>query len=140
MPDLISFNVGGQLFATTIETISHDKRSQLYSWYVEHKGSAHLLKDKDGNYFIDRDPYSFTIILNFLRLQQARQLWESCLPKDPDRLALLTQEADYYRLPLLRDQAIALLHNCTEKGDLSYVNEVLSKSTSCPNGFDYKPE
>lgn len=46
------------------------------------------------------------------------------MPKDPDRLALLTQEAEYYRLPLLRDQAIALLHNCTEKGDVSYVNEV----------------
>lgn len=41
--------------------------------------------------------FSFTIILNYLRLKTAGQLWEACLPKDPDRLALLTQEAEYFR-------------------------------------------
>uniref|UniRef100_A0A7E4VQP2 BTB_2 domain-containing protein n=1 Tax=Panagrellus redivivus TaxID=6233 RepID=A0A7E4VQP2_PANRE len=138
MPDLVEFNVGGQLFTTTFDTIAQDKRSALYTWYLERKGAAHLTRDKNGAYFIDRDPYSFGIVLNYLRLQSSKQLWEACLPKDPDRLALLTQEAEYYRLPLLRDQAIALLHNCTEKGDVSYVNEVLAKSVSCPQGFDLK--
>uniref|UniRef100_A0A914Z3R4 Potassium channel tetramerisation-type BTB domain-containing protein n=1 Tax=Panagrolaimus superbus TaxID=310955 RepID=A0A914Z3R4_9BILA len=124
MSDLIEFNVGGQMFTTTFDTISFDKRSSLYMWYIERKGAMHLTRDKNGAYFIDRDPYCFGILLNYLRLQASKQLWEACLPKDPDRLALLTQEAEFYRIPLLRDQAIALLHNCTEKGDVSYVNEV----------------
>lgn len=44
---------------------------------------------------------SFGIILNYLRLKSTNQLWEACLPKDPDRLALLTQEAEYYKFLLL---------------------------------------
>jgi len=98
-----------------------------------------LTKDKNGAYFLDRDAYSFSVVLNYLRLRQSKQMWEACLPKDPDRLALLTQEADYYRLPMLREQAIALLQVCTEKSGTNgdpYVNEVLSKTTSCPQGFD----
>ncbi|KAI6176399.1 hypothetical protein M3Y97_00793900 [Aphelenchoides bicaudatus] len=135
--DLVDFNVGGRLYTTTFETISHDKRSNLYMWYIERKGSAHLNKDKNGAYFIDRDPdWYFAIVLNYLRLKNANQMWESALPKDPDRLALLTQECEYYKLPLLRDQAIALLQNCMEIGNTSYVNEMLSKSTSFPQGFD----
>jgi hypothetical protein len=122
--DLVEFNVGGKLFTTTFETISHEKRSSLYIWYIERKGSAHLNRDKNGAYFIDRDPYCFGIVLNYLRLKSNNQLWESVLPKDPDRLALLTQECDFYKLPLLRDQAIALLQNCTEMGNAGYVNEV----------------
>jgi hypothetical protein len=51
---------------------------------------------------------------------------------------LLTQEAEYFRIPLLREQAIALLQTCTEKADVGYVNEVLVKSISCPMGFDKK--
>jgi hypothetical protein len=91
--------------------------------------------DRNGAYFIDRDPQCFGIVLNYLRLRIAGQVWEACLPKDPDRLALLTQEAEYFRLPALRDQAVALLQTCTEKADMGYVNEVLVKSISCPMGF-----
>ncbi|VDN59417.1 unnamed protein product, partial [Dracunculus medinensis] len=106
-------------------------------WFIE-RSTVPLPVDDSGIYFIDRDPSSFTIILNYLRLKTAGQLWEACLPKDPDRLALLTQEAEYFRLNQLRDQAIALLQCCTEKSDVSYVNEVLAKSFSCPQGFDKK--
>ncbi|KAL3084529.1 hypothetical protein niasHS_005501 [Heterodera schachtii] len=113
MTDIIEFNVGGQIFASTYQTISFDKKSLLYTWYFERKGSAHTMLDKKGRFFIDRDPTSFGIILNYLRLHNAKQLWEVCLPKEPDRLALLTQEAEFFRLPSLRDQAVALLRKCT---------------------------
>ncbi|KAF7635903.1 BTB_2 domain-containing protein [Meloidogyne graminicola] len=131
MPDFIEFNVGGKYFASTYETIAFDKNCILYSWYIERKGLTHLNVDRKGRFFIDRDPNSFGIILNYLRLQANKQLWEVCLPKDPDRLALLTQEAEYFRLPKLRDQAISLLRKCTniENGgdyvlDDDYVNEL----------------
>jgi len=77
--------------------------------------------------------YRFSVVLNYLRLRQSKQMWETCLPKDPDRLALLTQEAEYYRLPLLRDQGIALLQVCTEKGGMNgdpYVNEVFRQGVA----------
>ncbi|KAL3093864.1 hypothetical protein niasHS_005132 [Heterodera schachtii] len=113
MTDIIEFNVGGQIFASTYQTIGVDKKSLLYTWYFERKGSAHTMLDKKGRFFIDRDPTSFGIILNYLRLHNAKQLCEVCLPKEPDRLALLTQEAEFFRLPSLRDQAVALLRKCT---------------------------
>uniref|UniRef100_A0A915LER9 Potassium channel tetramerisation-type BTB domain-containing protein n=3 Tax=Meloidogyne TaxID=189290 RepID=A0A915LER9_MELJA len=133
MADLIEFNVGGQYFSTTYETIGFDKNCILYSWYIERKGQAHLNKDRKGRYFIDRDSISFGIILNYLRLQTSKQLWEVCLPKDPDRLALLTQEAEYFRLPKLRDQAIFLLRKCNSTDNCDnvdeYVNELGIRST-----------
>uniref|UniRef100_A0AC35TLG2 BTB_2 domain-containing protein n=1 Tax=Rhabditophanes sp. KR3021 TaxID=114890 RepID=A0AC35TLG2_9BILA len=135
MQDLIEFNVGGTHFTTTLKTISVEKQSFLYTWYVEHIGAAHLLRDRDGKFFIDRDPMSFGVILNYLRLRVSNQLWEACLPKDPDQLAMVAQEADYFRIHMLRDQAIALLQNYSEKGNSSYIKEVLSKSYSCPQGF-----
>ncbi|MFH4975171.1 hypothetical protein AB6A40_001880 [Gnathostoma spinigerum] len=133
---IIYFNVGGRVFATATSTMKYDKESLFYLWSKENYASLHC--DDKGFYFIDRDPKSFGIVLNYLRLRKSGQLWEACLPKDPDRLALLTQEAEYYKLFQLRDQAIALLQNCTEKADMSYVNEVLAKSFSCPHGFELR--
>ncbi|VDK51134.1 unnamed protein product [Gongylonema pulchrum] len=98
---ILHFNVGGQQFSTTTSTLLQEKNSLFaqvrtaFSWFATMQPP--LEKDSNGAYFIDRDPVSFGTILNYLRLKSASQLWEACLPKDPDRLALLTQEAEYYR-------------------------------------------
>ncbi|VDM20601.1 unnamed protein product [Wuchereria bancrofti] len=135
---ILNFNVGGQQYSTTANTLLQEKQSLFNQWFTGETAKPPLEKDSKGAYFIDRDPTSFGIILNYLRLKSTKQLWEACLPKDPDRLALLTQEAEYYKLHQLREQAIALLQSCTEKSDVSYVNEVLAKSFSCPQGLDGK--
>ncbi|KAI6214549.1 hypothetical protein M3Y94_00281200 [Aphelenchoides besseyi] len=134
VPDIVEFNVGGKLFTTTYQTISFDKTSSLYAWYIEHKGSAHLVKDKNGAYFIDRDPKCFAIILNYLRLQSSNQRWEACLPKEPDGLAMLIEEAAYFKLTILHDSAKALLQHCNE---MFAANEYLPKATSFHQGFDF---
>ena len=59
---LISINVGGTVFTTTKATLLKLKYFQaiLNEPYLS-------LKDKDGNFFVDRDPKLFEIILRFLR-------------------------------------------------------------------------
>ncbi|VDN07373.1 unnamed protein product [Thelazia callipaeda] len=122
---IINFNVGGQQYSTTVSTLLEEKQSIFTQWFTGGNIKPPLEEDNKGAYFIDRDPISFGIILNYLRLKSSKQLWQACLPKDPDRLALLTQEAEYYKLHQLREQAIALLQSCTEKTHLPYVNEVI---------------
>ncbi|CAI5456061.1 unnamed protein product [Caenorhabditis angaria] len=135
---IIRFNVGGKLHATLKTVFPTD--SMFHKWFVSRTKSIPFTIDKDGAYFVDRDPKSFGIILNYFRLRKAGQLWEACLPKDPDRLAMLTQESDFFFLPQLRDQAICMLQLCSSKSDSNYINEMLAKSTSCPQGFEAKEE
>ncbi|CAB3399151.1 unnamed protein product [Caenorhabditis bovis] len=135
---IIRFNVGGTSYATLKTVFPMD--SVFHKWFVSRSKAVPFTIDRDGAYFVDRDPISFGIILNYFRLVKAGQLWEACLPKDPDRLAMLTQEADYFFLPQLRDQAICMLQLCSSKSDSNYINEMLSKSTSCPQGFNQKED
>lgn len=90
--------------------------------------------------------HRFGVILNYFRLKKSKQMWETCLPKDPDRLALLTQEvcpnnnvplyslqAEYFSCYPLKDQAILLLQACSEKADATYVAEVYPSISPTPN-------
>lgn len=43
-------------------------------------------------------------ILNYLRLKRHGQLWEACLPKDPDRLAMLHQVSKYRNVHTRRER------------------------------------
>ncbi len=87
---IIYLNVGGKYFSTSLATIVSEEESLLFKWFSDPEPPLPL--DKKGAYFLDRDPWTFNVILNYLRLKSSNQLWEACLPKDPDKLALLTQE------------------------------------------------
>ncbi|GMT36187.1 hypothetical protein PFISCL1PPCAC_27484, partial [Pristionchus fissidentatus] len=133
--NIVRFDVGGTKFATLKKTFPQG--TLFYSWFCSFTQKIPFCQEDHGVYFVDRDPFSFGVILNYFRLRHSNQLWEACLPKDPDRLAMLTQEAEYFRLEQLREQAICLLQSCSDKSDTAYVNEVLSKSASCPQGFKH---
>ena len=63
--ELISLNVGGTIFVTSAATLTKDHNSMLARMF----GSTELppaRKDGDGNYFLDRDPETFRVILSFL--------------------------------------------------------------------------
>ena len=95
---ILTLNVGGMLFTTTLQTLRKDRESMLARMFAEDDGSGEtprlgLKRDKDGNVFIDRDGTHFREILNFLR----DGFWEGPLPRGRHRTEL-KREADFYQI------------------------------------------
>ena len=88
--ELIPLNVGGTTFVTTVATITKDPDSMLASMFSSELPPAK--KDSQGNYFIDRDPEAFRVILSFLRTANLSKEITGCT------LEQLEVEADYFRL------------------------------------------
>uniref|UniRef100_A0A803SN93 Potassium channel tetramerisation-type BTB domain-containing protein n=1 Tax=Anolis carolinensis TaxID=28377 RepID=A0A803SN93_ANOCA len=61
---LVTLNVGGKLYSTTLETLTRFPDSMLGAMF---RGPQPALTDSRGNYFIDRDGKAFRHVLNFLR-------------------------------------------------------------------------
>ncbi|XP_072833318.2 BTB/POZ domain-containing protein KCTD11 [Pogona vitticeps] len=90
---LVTLNVGGKLYSTTLETLTRFPDSMLGAMF---RGPQPALTDSCGNYFIDRDGKTFRHILNFLRFGRLD------LPEGYAELSLLRAEADFYQIrPLL---------------------------------------
>ncbi|ETM51638.1 hypothetical protein L914_04570 [Phytophthora nicotianae] len=93
LPDdtVIVFNVGGQLFKSTVKVWTRDRFSILAHLCTK---SPQLRPDKDGSFFFDRDFWVFQFIHVFLR--------DNKLPDAVEELRELYCEASFYRLGLLR--------------------------------------
>lgn len=93
LQDPVTLNVGGEIFTTTLDTLTRCRDSMLGSMFT---GLIPVLRDNRGNVFIDRDGKAFRYILNYLR---------SGFLDLPDRfseLSLLRREADFFQIrPLL---------------------------------------
>jgi len=87
----VILDVGGQLFSTTIETLTNVPNSLFGRMF---SGRFPIEPNDEGNFFIDRDGDSFRHILNFLRDPSNFEL------KMTDKQALfeLRLEAQYYDL------------------------------------------
>ena len=90
----VRLNVGGEIFTTSRETLTHNRES-LFPLILD--GRIPCAKDGQGNYFIDRDGSHFRHILNFLCNEYLM------LPNDFDAFNRLAAEADFYKLPLLKE-------------------------------------
>ena len=64
--EVISLNVGGTIFVTSAATLTKDHNSMLARMFGGSKELAPARTDGDGNYFLDRDPEAFRVILSFL--------------------------------------------------------------------------
>ena len=64
---MITLNVGGTLFTTTVATLIKYPDSMLAAMFNPESERPPAQKDSSGNYFIDRDPEPFRVILCFLR-------------------------------------------------------------------------
>eukprot|EP00088_Acartia_fossae_P010274 TRINITY_DN15108_c0_g1_i4.p1 TRINITY_DN15108_c0_g1~~TRINITY_DN15108_c0_g1_i4.p1 ORF type:complete len:107 (-),score=16.31 TRINITY_DN15108_c0_g1_i4:224-544(-) len=66
--DVITLNVGGVMLTTKRETLTKYPESKLAKMFdAESPVLSSLPMQKDGSFFIDRDPETFKIILNYLR-------------------------------------------------------------------------
>ncbi|XP_072028329.1 BTB/POZ domain-containing protein KCTD6-like [Amphiura filiformis] len=90
--EVITLNVGGRIYTTTLETLTRYPDSALGSMFSNRLPSS---LDKNNNYFIDRDGPLFRYVLNFLRSSHL------FLPDDFKELDLLADEADFYGIPEL---------------------------------------
>ncbi|XP_035672966.1 BTB/POZ domain-containing protein KCTD7-like [Branchiostoma floridae] len=88
-PEVISLNVGGRHFDTTLSTLLKYEDSMLAAMF---SGRHRVVTDKDGRYFIDRDGSHFGHILEFLRQDK--------LPP-PDVAKNVHEDAEFYGLHLL---------------------------------------
>ena len=85
--EIISFNIGGQLFDVPVSILTRDPSSVLA---ICCRKSTHFIKDKDNLYYFDRDWWLFRLILSFLR--------SKVLPSDVNVLKELYREAVFYRI------------------------------------------
>ena len=71
--NIIEINVGGQLFQTTVFTLTKYPGSMLLAMFSHTDvGMPPMSKTKDGQYFLDVDPKYFEIILNWLRMGEIK--------------------------------------------------------------------
>ncbi|XP_068460184.1 BTB/POZ domain-containing protein KCTD21-like [Clinocottus analis] len=95
LQDPVMLNVGGEVYTTTLDTLTRCRDSMLGAMFT---GQIPVLRDNEGNVFIDRDGKVFRYILNYLRSSALD------LPNGFSELPLLRREADFFQIqPLLED-------------------------------------
>ena len=104
----VLLNIGGTRFETSESTLKQDPESLFF-----------LLFSKDtpnrDNYFIDRDPAHFRLILNYLRCGCSLPS-ESVLPRELRYLLEVKSECEFYNLQGLKDIVDTRLRRFSEPG------------------------
>jgi hypothetical protein len=88
---VVIFNVGGQLFESTVAVMTRDPYSILAACC---RVDSTIYQSEAGLYFFDRDWWLFRHILSFLR--------SNTLPNELETLKELYTEASFYRLESLQ--------------------------------------
>ncbi|GMH27286.1 hypothetical protein Nepgr_029129 [Nepenthes gracilis] len=89
MKDRIRFNVGGKIFETTSTTLANAGRDTFFGAMFD--DDWNLYSNYSGEYFIDRNPNCFGVLLDLLRTG------ELCIPPNVSE-KLLYREAQFYGL------------------------------------------
>ena len=93
--EVVSLNVGGVKYTTTRSTLTQFGDSMIGAMFSGRY--QHLVRDLDGNVFIDRDGPMFRHVLNFLRTGRLT------LPGDFRDHDMLEAEADFFQIEPLVD-------------------------------------
>ena len=113
--EVITLNVGGQLYTTTRSTLAKYPDSMIGAMFNGQFVPTHF--DPQGNYFIDRDGAMFRHVLNFLRSGRL------CLPQGFKDHDLLEAEVDFYQIPAMISAVRALRHHDAKRS--GYYLEIL---------------
>lgn len=105
---LISLNVGGANFSTTVPTLAAVETSFFAKLALKAQSRS------KSDFFIDRSGDLFHFVLDHLRSQRYGDA-ESSLPTDAASLELLAREAAYYNLPALQQRASAALQDSSTR-------------------------
>ena len=97
----VRLNVGGEIFETTLATLTRFPRSKLAALFADADAFAALPVDDEGRVFIDRNGAVFDVILEFLRTSAA-----SVSDLSSRELRLLRAELSYYQLQADFDAAL----------------------------------
>lgn len=100
LPALVNLNVGGEMYTTSLFTLSRYPNSMLGSMF---SGKFQISTDKSGNFFIDRDGALFRYIINYLRTGKL------CLPTSFDEFEQLKAESEFFQIPGF-EEAVESLH------------------------------
>ncbi|XP_058114077.1 BTB/POZ domain-containing protein At2g24240-like [Magnolia sinica] len=87
--DRVRFNVGGKIFETTLTTLANAGRNSLLGAMLDEDWN--LPSDRPDEYFIDRNPACFSVLLDLLRTGELH-----VPPKMSEKL--LYREASFYGL------------------------------------------
>lgn len=95
--EIITLNIGGQIYSTTRSTIINNVDSQAYLALII-RNETNVPLDKHGHYFLDRDGTYFRYILNYFREKKL------ILPENFTELKQLCCEAKFYQIDRLVDE------------------------------------
>eukprot|EP01080_Neovahlkampfia_damariscottae_P008902 gene8902-850_t len=93
----IKLNIGGRVFTTSLETLTHEKETYFSGMFSE---QFDLGPDKDGEYFIDRNPMYFDIILDYLRAPE-KEIYFGGLSEQ--QIKEFKTEVDFYCINSLKE-------------------------------------
>ena len=93
--DVIELLVGGRSFTTRLATLQFEEESMLAKLFADESPFGEVATTSKGTPFLDRDPDTFALILNYLR-RSGRFVGHEGL--SPDLLAQLREDAEYFGL------------------------------------------
>jgi len=123
-PEIISLNVGGHYFCTTLTTLKQDPNTMLAKMF---SGRIGVEKDPEGRYFIDRDGALFGLILTYLRdgdIDIPPSIWVR---------KLFLREAKFYQLQGLIERLERLIGMTNEMHYKNFVNSIPPLSPTSNN-------
>ncbi len=112
--DIITFNIGGEIYSTKRSTINENVDSQSFLSLII-KNQTKIRVNQSGQYFIDRDGKYFCYILNYFREKKLR------LPENFCELKQLLFEAKFYQIDRLINEIENRLNRTDENNQRCHI-------------------
>jgi len=122
----IKLNVGGTVYATSIDTLISSGNT-YFSMMFSDKWDLKR-DDRDDTYFIDRDPFVFSYILNFLRTSTISKIHLT-----PLQLEFLISDAEFYQIEAL----ISILKPDSKQNVAAPTEKAIEKIVQPDTEYDY---